>query len=1095
MSRIKKIKCDVSVCITLHKENSLAQRTLINVDHQIKYAQSRGVAVEVLLHLDRPNSTTRRLARGFNSFSCMVHTYENSFGDPGLSRNFLIKKANGKYLAFIDADDYFTQDWLWLAWQRAKKVKKPSVFSPEKCIYFNEDGIQLIHRLWQSNDLNFYSANAIVSNPILSANFVHNEIYKSIKYRPNSQHYGYEDWRWNLDILAAGYKILTVPKTIFFYRLKKNGSVNLNSHKESKTVGKSLFFKPSVFLQLYKSNKSSLKDYFSVTDEQENTIRVTNTRNSSIRRRSIFTSPKLLTKRYIITRYGGESYLYRLCRDSYDLARTVFSVPVFGLLEELGLRDVQKKYSYNSDLNKTIRGQLIDLLTKKELHSYNQISSLEPQLKPMLYQNFVIEDIFKPLSVKDIYASMCKVFNGKIEQIYILDNVEAGSEEHNLLLHSLSTKKNVVVLVLSELSTEVRTSIQSEDINILLLDNLTNLSSIDHLSMLIMIVLDNWRQLDALHCFPGEFASKVIVKYDSHILKSHRVVWHICEERLNTPDFGKVSLLINDKHSVNTEKEKVCSVLLNSYGIKNINFTKQYNSDITNIKTKNSFVYSTNNRPETTVIMPVYNADEFLEPAIQSILQQSYKHFELLIINDGSTDKSQEIIDKYAELDKRIRIIKQKNKGLVYTLNHAIKSVKTTYIARMDADDISTPERLEKQISYLKSHPNTGVVGCLTQNITYDGTYLDINVRPVSPECLELITGAYCQLAGPSIVARRNCLLDSGLFRDSEYPAEDYGYWTRIVLQKRYSLYLIPQVLYYYRINQLGISHTLQINQINATANIGNYFRQYSIINGYNYASSTLFRKWIDDASKMPDDKTRAKLINDYIQIVYSYVADQYKINKIQTAHSINTIKNNIIKVLGTEEAEEFNKNIMMLLTGKQPYAADKKSFVTMERSNITIILFANKLTSKLRFIESSKLLKNARVIILCSNKTNSYKVWSKLHITNISLPFVSIKQTTAIRFALEHVQTPYVFFFNNLSIQHEEINTLYKTIKTERLDIISQKKMNTRVKNTYEFGNFLALSSFVKLLLYPDKRNLKIPIMTILAEAEKNNYSNFKTQ
>ena len=173
----------------------------------------------------------------------------------------------------------------------------------------------------------------------------------------------------------------------------------------------------------------------------------------------------------------------------------------------------------------------------------------------------------------------------------------------------------------------------------------------------------------------------------------------------------------------------------------------------------------------------------------------------------------------------------------------------------------------------------------------------------------------------------------------------------------------------------------------------------------------------------------------------------------------------------------------MMLLTGKQPYAADKKSFVTMERSNITIILFANKLTSKLRFIESSKLLKN------------SYRVWSKLHITNISLPFVSIKQTTAIRFALEHVQTPYVFFFNNLSIQHEELNTLYKTIKTERLDIISQKKMNTRVKNTYEFGNFLALSSFVKLLLYPDKRNLKIPIMTILAEAEKNNYSNLKTQ
>ena len=114
--------------------------------------------------------------------------------------------------------------------------------------------------------------------------------------------------------------------------------------------------------------------------------------------------------------------------------------------------------------------------------------------------------------------------------------------------------------------------------------------------------------------------------------------------------------------------------------------------------------------PIVTVLMPVYNAEKYLAEAINSILNQTFTNYELLIINDGSTDKSEEIILKYS--DKRIRYIKNdKNIRLVATLNKGIELAKGKYIARMDADDISVPTRLEKQITLLENNEDIGVCG------------------------------------------------------------------------------------------------------------------------------------------------------------------------------------------------------------------------------------------------------------------------------------------------------------------------------------------------------------------------------------------------
>ena len=112
-----------------------------------------------------------------------------------------------------------------------------------------------------------------------------------------------------------------------------------------------------------------------------------------------------------------------------------------------------------------------------------------------------------------------------------------------------------------------------------------------------------------------------------------------------------------------------------------------------------------------TVLMPVYNAEKYLKPALESILNQTYKDFEFLIIDDGSTDKSLEIIKSYN--DSRIRLIgHEQNQKLIATLNEGIKLAQGEYIARMDADDISAPERLQKQMEFLEKHPATVVLGC-----------------------------------------------------------------------------------------------------------------------------------------------------------------------------------------------------------------------------------------------------------------------------------------------------------------------------------------------------------------------------------------------
>ena len=136
--------------------------------------------------------------------------------------------------------------------------------------------------------------------------------------------------------------------------------------------------------------------------------------------------------------------------------------------------------------------------------------------------------------------------------------------------------------------------------------------------------------------------------------------------------------------------------------------------------------------PKITVLMPVFNAENFLNKAIESILTQTFKDFEFLIINDGSTDNSEQIINNYAKKDSRIRLINRENHGLVDTLNFGLKQAKAELIARFDADDICMPSRLKEQFDFMQMDKTLALVGSFIQIISVNDENIRIGRYPIT---------------------------------------------------------------------------------------------------------------------------------------------------------------------------------------------------------------------------------------------------------------------------------------------------------------------------------------------------------------------------
>lgn len=194
------------------------------------------------------------------------------------------------------------------------------------------------------------------------------------------------------------------------------------------------------------------------------------------------------------------------------------------------------------------------------------------------------------------------------------------------------------------------------------------------------------------------------------------------------------------------------------------------------------FVVGYVDRPEISVVMSTYNRAKFLPKAIESIRRQTFKDFEFIIINDGSKDKTAAILKKYASKDDRIRVLTNKeNKGLIYSLNRGLDAARGKYIARMDDDDFSRPNRLEVQRKYMEEHPLITAVGSW---VAKPGTNTAWSFqRELDPEKLKLYMYVNrVPISHPSSFYRRDFIEKHHIRYDDAYPAaEDRKFWLDMV--------------------------------------------------------------------------------------------------------------------------------------------------------------------------------------------------------------------------------------------------------------------------------------------------------------------------
>lgn len=220
---------------------------------------------------------------------------------------------------------------------------------------------------------------------------------------------------------------------------------------------------------------------------------------------------------------------------------------------------------------------------------------------------------------------------------------------------------------------------------------------------------------------------------------------------------------------------------------------------------------------KVSVVMPAYNAEKYLATAIESVLTQTCQDFEFIIIDDGSSDNTLKIINEFAARDKRIKVISHENMGMGNSLNKAIAKAEGEWIARIDADDMMMPERLERQLAFI--HENEGIA--VASSLVY---YLDENDRVIGKNKSNIVSADDCkkylksnELIGfhhPAVIMSKAVFLEVGGYRPEFWPADDIDLWNRIV-EKKHILLVQQEYLTKYRIHlsSVTISDSRKVRQ------------------------------------------------------------------------------------------------------------------------------------------------------------------------------------------------------------------------------------------------------------------------------------------
>lgn len=212
-----------------------------------------------------------------------------------------------------------------------------------------------------------------------------------------------------------------------------------------------------------------------------------------------------------------------------------------------------------------------------------------------------------------------------------------------------------------------------------------------------------------------------------------------------------------------------------------------------------------NENPLISVVLPAYNAEAYLDAAIASLLTQTYRNIEVIAIDDGSSDDTLAILNRWADRDSRIRVVSRPNRGISPTRNEGISVATGVFIAQMDSDDISHPIRFERQLTHLNVHPEVNVVGSWVKNINSLDMEIGLHQLPITHEEIdETHVKGHCSIVQSTVLVRAEALREVGGYDETLAQAEDLDLWLRMAEHGR--IENIPEPLVSYRLHSESIS-------------------------------------------------------------------------------------------------------------------------------------------------------------------------------------------------------------------------------------------------------------------------------------------------
>jgi glycosyltransferase involved in cell wall biosynthesis len=472
--------------------------------------------------------------------------------------------------------------------------------------------------------------------------------------------------------------------------------------------------------------------------------------------------------------------------------------------------------------------------------------------------------------------------------------------------------------------------------------------------------------------------------------------------------------------------------------------------------------------PLVSVVMPVYNGKKFLCEAIDSILKQTYRNFELIIIDDGSTDNSSELIGKYS--DERIRFHQNKtNRGIVYSLNKGIELASGKYIARMDADDVSLPHRLQKQVAYLETNPQCIVLSSYIDLMDEKGEpllpwFAERAAR--TPEQIYKMMVDECCIAHPSVMMRAGDLPKPTYLNVPG--AEDWDLWLR-VLRKGPVIHKIVEPLVKYRVHDSSITQNLQKGPDAFKQRIRYFYLGYLFRALRSLCIDSAAKCYLRKALTFPIRSARRYIKTSVAKIMICYLrltmpktyanADSHKI-KISIAAPWLVVggADHVVVELANGLSKTHDTSVILTERSSNPW-------LSRVASTCRLHLLRNFLPSQAKLYEFTRaVLSNNTSVLIISNSPTAYESLPIIRMYNPSIKVIDIihgqggaherggmvEYAKGFKHLIDHRVTVSKYLAHYLRIFYREqpkrISTIYNGIvpprqdrakKTETFDIV----------------------------------------------------------